>query len=232
MPGPRRDRRRVVPSRTKRSRNRGRMWRTSSRRARIPKPIALKPHTFVERLPNDVISLDNEGSGTGLFKSFALNQIPQVASYINLFEYYTINKIVVEFRYKGAQTPQNIASSTAGFNRSNEVNPILYFKVDHNDITADNIATMKQSMKTKEIQLTNDKPNFTIQLKPAVQAEAYKSSVATTYIPKWGQLLSVNDSTVPHYGLKCYGVAFKSSDTDPGKIEVSYKMYFTMKNNE
>jgi len=114
----------------------------------------------------------------------------------------------------------------------NECNPILYFKVDHNDINPDPLIAMKESMKTHEHQFSNDKPNFTIQLKPAVQSEAFKSATATTYIPKWGQQLSTADGTIPHFGLKAYAVGFKNAYNDPGIIEVTYKMYFTLKNNE
>ena len=115
---------------------------------------------------------------------------------------------------------------------NNECNPILYFKVDHNDINPDPLLAMKESMKTHEHQFSNDKPNFTIQLKPAVQSEAFKSATATTYIPKWKQQLSTADGTIPHFGLKAYAIGFKNAYLDPGIIEVTYKMYFTMKNNE
>ena len=93
--------------------------------------------------------------------------------------------------------------------------------------------TMKGSTRTKEFQIRNDKPNFTMTLKPAVQGEAYKSSVATTYIPKWGQLLSMNDLTVPHYGLKVYATAPGAPTSDNyGTFEVETIYYFTCKNNE
>ena len=201
------------------------------RRMRVRKPIALKPHTFVERLTSDTITINTEASASGLFKTFNLDQISQASSYKDLFEYYTINKIVAEFRYKsiGTIATQGAVSSISPVN---EVNPVLYFKVDHNDINSDPLATMKESSKTREHQFSNSRPNFTIQLKPAVQAEAYKSSIATTYIPKWGQRLSVLDGTVPHYGLKAYCVGYADSNASPGQVEVSYKMYFTMRNNE
>lgn len=195
------------------------------------KPLALKPHTFVERLPSSTIQINTEAAATGLFKSFNLDLVTQAAQYKSLFEYYTINKVVVEFRYKGINVPANLSSGSS-IQMINECNPILYFKVDHNDINPDPLIAMKESMKTHEHQFSNDKPNFTIQLKPAVQSEAFKSATATTYIPKWKQQLSTADGTIPHFGLKAYAVGFKNAYNDPGIIEVTYKMYFTMKNNE
>lgn len=202
-----------------------------NKKMRINKPLALKPHTFVERLASDTLQVDTEASATGLFKSFNLDLITQSAQYKALFEYYTINKVVVEFRYKGLGIPANLSSGSS-IQMNNECNPLLYFKVDHNDINPDPLIAMKESMKTHTHQLSNGKPNFTIQLKPAVQAEAFKSSTATTYIPKWKQQLSTADGTIPHFGLKVYACGFKNTYLDPGQIEVSYKMYFTMKNNE
>lgn len=192
--------------------------------------VALKPHTFVERLPSDTLTINTESAATGLFKSFNLDQIAQASHYKALFEYYTINKVVVEFRYKSLDPAYK--GDASNYLAINEVNPVLYFKVDHNDISADTLSDMKESSKTREYQLSNSKPNFTIQLKPAVQAEAYKSSLTTTYIPKWGQQLSCVDGTVPHYGLKVYAIGHRDATWSPGSIEVNYKLYFTMKNNE
>lgn len=211
---------------------------SSRRRYRSPapsrmrlKPLALMPHNFVERLSSDVIQIDTEANATGLFKTFNLDQISQASNYKALFEYYTINKVVATFRYKVAN-PANTNEGATNYTPVNEVNPLLVFKVDHNDNSSDSLSALHESAKTREHQLSNDKPNFSIQIKPAVQTEAYKSALASTYIPKWGQQLSTDDGTVPHYGLKVYAIGFKDSTWNPGSIEVTYKMYFTMKNNE
>lgn len=213
-----------------------RSFRTKRRKT----PLALQPHSFVERTAPSVLVVANESSASGLFQPFTLDQCLQASSYKDLFEYYRIDKVVVEFRYKGAQTPAytTVPATSSGSQASyameinNEINPVLYFKVDHNDVSAQSLNDMKESMKTREVQLTNSKPNFTIQLKPALQMEAYKSSITTTYIPKWGQWLSTADGSVPHYGLKVYAVAGMANNANMGKIEVQYKIYFTCKNNE
>jgi len=210
------------------------------RQARIRRPLALKPHQFVERCVAQEIIVANESAAVGLFRNFTLTQINQVAHYQALFEYYRIDKVVVEFRYKGAETPAytsvpaGSSGTIAAYNMEilNEINPVLYFKVDHNDVTADTLATLKESMRTKEHQFSNNKPNFTITLKPAIQAEAYKTALSTAYIPKWGQWLSTLDDSVPHYGLKVYCVAGAGNNPNMGKIEVQSKIYFSTKCNE
>jgi hypothetical protein len=212
-------------------RNRGRIYRTS--KMSIPRkiPLALQQHSFVERKTTDlVMTVDTEAAAVGLFKSFNLNDINNAASYKTLFEYYRIDKIVVNFRYKATGSAA-AAGSSHGY-APNEVNPLLYFKVDHNDISADSLSLMRESMKTKEKQLTNNEPNFTITLKPAVQSEAYHTALASTYVPKWGQWLSTDDGSVPHYGLKAYAVGFKDANFGPGQIVVSIKYYVSFKNNE
>lgn len=227
------------------TRSRGRKRAVVARRRsafrRVPrKALALKEHHFVERCQPQELTVANEATAVGLFRDFTWAQCLQVGSYADIFEYYRINKVVVEFRYKGAETPAytSVPATSSGTQPAyaqeivNEINPVLYFKVDHNDINADSLNTMKESMRTKEKQLTNNSPNFSIVLKPAIQAEAYKTALTTAYRPKWGQWLSTSDDTVPHYGLKVYAVAGKANANTMGKIEVQTKIYFSCKCNE
>lgn len=221
------------------SRSRSGTPRTMRRRSyRYRKPLALKTHSFVERCQPQLLRVANESAAVGLFRNFALSQCLQVGNYTEIFEYYKINKVVVEFRYKGATRPAYTTlpagNSTTGTNNEivNEINPVLYFKVDHNDITADSLSTLKESMRTREKQLSNNSPNFSITLKPAIQAEAYKTAITSAYRPKWNQWLSTTDDGVPHYGLKVYAVAGNGNNPNMGEIEVTSKIYFSCKCNE
>lgn len=227
----------MTRARAKQVLNRARMkqaFRKLRSGPRIRKPLALKTHTFVERKVTDlVMDIGNEGGSypaVGLFKSFNLNDINNSTEYKTLFEYYKINKVVVTFRYKSTGADGNTVQA---YPRQNEINPLLYFKVDHNDISADSLLLMRQSMKTREKQFTNNNPEFTITLKPAIRDTVYKSaSGVDTYVPKWGQWLSTDDGDVEHYGLKAYCVANKSSSVNPGQLIVQIKYYISFKNNE
>lgn len=194
-------------------------------------PLALKPHNFCERhTATESLGIGTDASpGTGLQKSFNIGQIRNSSSYMDLFEYYKIDKVVVKFRYKGPGT--QAYSNTTDVVLHNEQNPILYFKVDHNDVDADGLGVMKDSMKTKAHVFTNNNSEFTITLKPAVQTEAYKSALATTYMPKWQQWLSTEDTTVPHYGLKAYCIGPNNTQSN-GALDIEYITYFSVKNNE
>ncbi len=208
-----------------------RQWRKKRgmrklRRVNRKQPLALQKHTFMERGVTELVLSPN---GSGLFQTFQLNDIYNRASYQALFEYYTINKVVVTYRYKADGDPRRDVTQ-ANQMGVNEANPLLYFKVDHNDASSDSLATMKASSRTRTFQFTNDKPELSIQIRPAVLNEVYKSSVASTYVPKWKQRLTTDDMTVPHYGLKSYAIAPGAAQY--GSIMVTMKYYFTMKNNE
>ncbi len=177
------------PRRSRRSRSRSASMRM--RKMKIRKvPLALQKHSFCER----VIEEHNLPiNGAGYFKSFALQDIYNSTSYQKLFEYYTLDKVICTLRYKADLNPELALHNVSGSSSTmtvNESNPVIWFKVDHNDVSADTLDQMKASTRTKEIQFTNDKPKIDIVLKPAVLQEIYKSSVASTYIPKWGQQLT------------------------------------------
>lgn len=197
-------------------------------------PLALQPHNFVERSGTDLININTEANATGLFKHFELSQIQQYSAYTTIFEYYKIDKVVVEFRYKSIGGQGRVVD-VSGSLPVNEINPVLYFKVDHNDDDSDTLVNLKQSMSCREHQFTNDKPNFTITLKPAVliEDENIKGATGTKHRPKWGMWLDTDELGIEHYGLKAYCVASTGgSGTDAGQLEVTYKTYFSMKNND
>lgn len=202
------------------------------------KPLALKTHTFVERtLSEDFMNVKAAPATTdGLHKSWALSELRQATHYRNIFEQYKINKVIVTFRYKGVGTAAG-ASTT----RPNEINPILYIKRDHNDDqlasggNLEDLNELKDSSKTIEVQLTNNRPNFTMTVKPAILMEdgVYSGSAGVQHVPVWNKYIDVREQNVNYYGLKAYAVGQGSSSSDSlGKIEVSYKVYFSCKNNE
>lgn len=198
---------------------------------RIRQPLAVKPHAFCERLTSQYLTVEPAVSATGIMRNFVFDDIVQKDHYKALFEYYTINKIVCTFRYKAQGN--SAAGSATGNQQWNEICPIIYFKVDHNDNDPTTLADLKLSMKTREVQLSSNKPNFSISLKPAIQAEAYRTALTSGYSPKWGAKISTDDGLVPHYGLKAYAVGPNTTvGTTFGQVEMEYKMYFTMKNNE
>ena len=205
-----------------------RKWR-KKRRMRRRIPLALKVHNFCERSTIEDNLLCN--GSVGLFRHFQINEIAQSGEYINIFEEFRINKVVATFRYKANST----VAVGNNANQVNEINPVLYFKVDHNsDSTSVTLEDMKKSMKTREHQFTNDKPEFNVVLRPAVLVEAstVEGAIGTHYYPRWKKWLPVEEGAIGHFGLQAYAVAGSGGGlSQPGSLKVTYKIYFSMKNN-
>ena len=221
------------------NKNRDVSTQVGGRRNRIRRPLALKMHNFVERIPDVTLALNastldaNGNLSSTHTNTFQISDVPQVAHYASLFEYYKIDKMVVTFRYKCAGVPGAYIANPLNTQIFQEINPVIIFKVDHNDAVSQSVADLLESARTHEKQLTNDKPNFTITLRPAVQTEAYKSLTTSTYIPKWNQWLTMEDPTVPHYGLKMNIICPRPvANYDFGSLLIQKKMYFSVKNNE
>lgn len=207
---------------------RGAFRKLKGRRRR--KKLALQPHNFVEKIEQTISlnssTLDSSGTlSTGYGRYFTLDDIPQVASYKNLFDSFQINKVVAEIRYDYI-----LSFSSSGTSFINPTYPILLLKTDHNDVAPNSYNMMLESEKTRQVQM---RPGQVIShvLKPAVQVEAYKTAMASAYNPKWNCELRSTDSSTPHYGLKIQvKTAPANSDIDLGKLNITYKIYFTMKN--
>ena len=209
-------------------------------RRRPRKPLALKTHAFVERYPSSFMTIQSEaatGTQHGLFKTWNFGGMPQSNAYTEIFAMYKINKVIVEFRYKGASQS---ASGSTGF-RQNEVNPVLYIKRDHDDDglssggNQESLATLKESSKTFEIQLTNSRPSFSMAIKPSIlmDDDNFIGSTGVQHLPVYNKWLSCKETGIAHYGLKAYAVANGASSSDGmGQIEVSYKLYFQAKGDE
>lgn len=220
----------IKPTRVTRQRTRRRGPKRRFKK-KFKKKVALRSHQFMERF-EQTIDLNSSTLGvdgtllTGYGRSFKLDDINQVASYKELFDSFVINKVVAELRYD-ITTSTMIAS-----NVGNPVYPLLILKNDHNDVNANSWQTLLESEKSRMIQM---KPGQKVSqvIKPAVQIEAYKTTLASAYQPKWNCELRSLDSATPHYGFKLQlKTAPGNANVDLGKIHITYKLYFTMKNGE
>lgn len=201
-------------------------------RRKYKKRLALKAHNFVEKFEQTITlnsgTLDANGNlSTGYGRYFQLDDIPQVASYKELFDSFVIRKVVAEIRYDYTFSIINDVNANRPVN---PIYPVLLIKNDHNDVDSQSYATLLESEKTRQVQMRPGKMISHV-LKPAVQVEAYKTALASAYQPKWNCELQSTDSATPHYGLKIQvKTGPGNSNVDLGKLNITYKMYFTMKN--
>lgn len=202
---------------------------------KIRKPLALKPHNFVERFEENIRLVtpivNTSGNLTNtISKKFSLDMITQHPQYGDLFDEYKINKIVATFRW--SPSTYVVTNSTAAY--SSNLSPLLFFKVDHNDDSAQSLVELKKSMKTHYKMLKYDEP-FTMQLKPASQI-LVDANIGNTFTPKWNRWITTDVMDVNHLGLKLQVQVptdvGSSTNYDMGRIDIEYKMYFTMKCNE
>ena len=202
---------------------------------RIKRPLALKPHTFCERFEENIILEEPIVNTSGnlnntVVKKFSFDMIPQHASYAELFDEYKINKVVATFRWSPSRYVY--VNSSAAY--SGNLSPMLWFKVDHNDDSSQSLVEMKKSMKTHAKMLKYDEP-FTIQLKPASQV-LVDANIGNTFTPKWNRYITTQVLDVNHLGLKLQVQVppdvGTSTNYTMGRIDIEYKMYFTLKCNE
>ncbi len=219
-----------MPTKSTTTRKRGRP-KVRRRKRKYKKKVALKSHNFMERA-EATIDLNSSTLGadgtliSGYGRSFKLDDINQVASYKELFDSFILSKVVAEIRYD-ITTSTMIAS-----NVGNPVYPLLLLKNDHNDVGSNAWQTMLESEKTRMVQMKPGQKVTQI-IKPAVQIEAYKTTLSSAYQPKWNCELRSLDSATPHYGLKIQlKTAPGNANVDLGKLHITYKYYFTMKNGE
>ena len=211
----------------------GRLFVHRRRPRRRRKKLALKPHSFVERV-EDRIALNSstlQANGSLLVnykKTFQMTDIAQWANYKELFDDYILNKVVLEIRYN-----QQIATYTSTTPIVNEIKPLLLIKTDHNDAsTGVSWDDLKASEKARLVQMDGGKVVSHV-IKPAVQKEAYKTAVASAYCPSFNVQIRTIDDTVPHYGLKIQVQTQPGPAVyDLGNLSLMYKYYFTMKNAE
>lgn len=232
-------------NKTKHYRRKRGKYKTKKNKYKSKTPLALQTHTFCERAKGEQITI---GTEAGQFaapyytKIFRFKDLAQVDAYSQIFEQYRLDKIIATFRYKGIAVPAlQSGGGPVGSGFVNELNPMIYFKIDHNDVNQNTLQTMKLSMKTKTHMFSNDKPEFSITILPAAQALVLRDVtggvVNTTNIPKWKQWIDADGSAGPgceaeHFGLKVYAVGFKNANFDPGSLDIEYKYYFSMKSNE
>jgi hypothetical protein len=157
----------MPPKRNQRGRPRGSKNKRKryNRVRRRRKPLALKQHNFCERFEESIPLLTPTVNTSGNLaitstKKFSFDMIAQHASYADLFDEYKIDKIVATFRW----SPSAYVNVNTTASYSSNLSPLLFFKVDHNDDTADSLVELKKSMKTHYKMLKYDEP-FTIQLR-------------------------------------------------------------------
>jgi len=192
-------------------------------RSRLTK---LNAHSFMRwgaRIANTITASDQTYS-----KSFTFNDMINPSEFDVLYDRYMITRVLLEFQLvnnidNGLQ-PNSVAASKSNFF------PRLWYCRDYDDSAVETLDELKQRVATKSLVLMPNRV-YKISLRPAVQAQVYRTSLTTGYEPKWNTWIDMAQKDVPHYGLKwvmdTHGL--NPDDADYFQYDTTVKLYFKCK---
>lgn len=178
----------------------------------------------------DVASTEYDFAG-----EFKFSDITGAAEYGALYDRYMLTCVIMKIRiinnpnataklnFNGPGGDPNYMTGTNWF-------PRLYSCPDYDDAVTETVTQLKERARTSMRVL---KPNSYLKyvIKPAVAIQTYRTALASGYSPKWKQWLDMNQTDVPHYGIK---FAMDMSgidpvDANPYKLEIEKIYYFKCK---
>lgn len=178
-------------------------------------------HSFTRNTRPITYSLSNTQNWVPNSLTFQLSDVINVSDFQNLFDQFKITKCVLTLRWSPRTSVYTSNNNMAG---TGVYFPVLYYYTDHDD--DDPVATqqdMLEVQKHKSVRIMPQRP-ITITVKPAVQAMAYQTALSTSYGPKWGMKLNMDDNSTPMYGLK---MGVSKLGVDLGSIQIDIKYHFT-----
>lgn len=186
-----------------------------------------KPYAFTRYSGKTAIVLHGTlpGPATAVFHSmdFKLADITKASEFKELFDYYKINKVVVELNWSLLSTTVSTTPVNAGLD--NIIKPLVYYFRDYDDSAAP--TTEDEFMERQAVRSFRLTPNrkFTIALRPRVSEAVYRTTLTTGYKRATKAVqLDCNQDDVPHYGLK---LMVQKAAEQMGEISIRVKYYCT-----
>lgn len=178
-------------------------------------------------------TVDVAGTEYDFASEFKFSDITGAAEYAALYDRYMLTTVVMKIRII------NNPNSTAILNTSNGPSPWgntsnwfprLFNCPDYDNSTVETLTQLKERARTKMRVL---KPNSYLKyvVKPAVAVQTYRTAIAAGYSPKWKQWLDMDQTDVPHFGMK-FAMDMSGldpQDTQPFKLEIEKIYYFKCK---
>lgn len=135
---------------------------------------------------------------------FTIGSLPDITDFTTLYDQYRINKIKVEFVPGLSGIDGNPMSTSNLFGL-----PHLHTVVDYDDANAP--STASQLMQYPGYRRTRGDRTHKRYFTPAIATEVFRSSLSTSYSPKWKAWCDFASTDVPHYGIKYVADAFANS---------------------
>ena len=190
-------------------------------------------HSFRRMCTSSVV--DVAGTEYDFAGEFKFGDITGAAEFSSLYDRYMLTTVVMKIRIVNNPNAANYHNTQIAYNTNNGSNatnwfPRLFSCPDYDDAVTETLTQLRERARTKMVVL---RPNMYAKfvIKPAVAVQTYRTALTDGYAPKWGQWLDMNQTDVPHYGMK-FAMDMSGSDpadTLPFKLEIEKIYYFKCK---
>lgn len=174
-------------------------------------------------------SVDVAATEYDFAEAFTFGAVTGAAEFAALYDRYMLTRVVLRIRILNNPDAPTRINYNQPWSATNWY-PRLFSCPDYDDNTAETVTQLKERAKTSFRVL---KPNSYLKyvIKPAVSVQTYRTALAAGYAPKWNQWIDMNQTDVPHYGMKfamdCSGL--DPEDANPFKLEIERTYYFKCK---
>lgn len=176
-------------------------------------------HKFVRSIKT-VYEFGNNSAGQNkqYALSFNLADLPNASEFTTLYDQYMITGVKVRIVPRASSSDANTGERLGN----------LISVIDYDD--ANPLASIDEYMQRVNKKITRDNVQHVRFIRPCVSSMVYLSAISTAYGPK-RMRLDMNNSSVPHFGMKIYWDNGQWPVTDgTKKFDVFLTYYFTCYN--
>lgn len=184
-------------------------------------PKGWRRHKYSRIADLGVVSLAATDSGRAI--EFTLQQVPQVADLLAVFDAYSIDRIDVHIMYKSFQTATTVASSD---------HPTLITALDYDDANSPATSAVVRAFDTAEIyQFGETNRHYVRVLEPRASSVALRNSSTASLgqaLCPPGAIFDAGSPDISHYGFKYFLTDANTTGFPATTVHVYAKFHFSM----
>lgn len=188
--------------------------------------------------PDDISFTASEYDGAYVA---TFDAIKAYSEFTALYDRYKITKVQLQIslvtnpnsanptNIQAGNNPTGAWTATTYFNNPTNWYPKFWYIRDYDDSSAISLSVMRERAKVKCFIMQPNKM-YKINMKPAILNQTYRTEATTGYSPHWNQWIDMQQTNVPHYGLKYVIDTQGQTPHDyPFKVRMEYRYFFTCK---